>query len=212
MPNGQKIMAETGPTINLDNGTASSSPAYNLFLNGVGKGQLVANSGYNIELWDNGHDKNLIGAYSTGEVALGDTSDTQTLRLYGLNLSTNGYVCLSGGVASTASSCSSSDARLKNIKSAISPASALAEIGELKPIVYTWKDPKQGTGDQIGLVAQDVEKVFPSVVGVGPDGHKTLDYARLVAPLVAAVQELKSENDALKKCQEHILCRLFGIR
>ena len=109
-------------------------------------------------LYDIGQEKNLIGAYSTGDVALGDTSDTQTLRLYGSNLSTNGYVCLSGGVASTASSCTSSDARLKNIKSAISRELALAEIGELKPVVYTWKDPKQGAGDQIGLVAQDVEK------------------------------------------------------
>jgi hypothetical protein len=90
-------------------------------------------------LYDIGQEKNLIGAYSTGDVALGDTSDTQTLRLYGSNLSTNGYVCLSGGVASTASSCTSSDARLKNIKSAISRESALAEIGELKPVVYTWK-------------------------------------------------------------------------
>ncbi len=212
MTNGQKIIAESDPEIYLDNGTASSSPNLSLGLNGVGKGQLVANSGYNLELYDIGHGKNLIGAYNTGDVAVGDTSDTETLRLYGKTMTASGYLCLTSGVASTGSSCSSSDARLKNVKSEISPANALKEVSELKPVVYTWKDEKRGKEDQIGLIAQDVEKVFPSVVAKGSDGYKTLDYARLVAPLIAAVQELKSENDALRKCQRSILAEFSGER
>ncbi len=211
MTSGQKIIAEQDPLIYLDNGTATSSPGISLGLNGTPKGQMVASSTYDVELYDIGNGQNVIGSYADGDVVLGNGSNTHTLRIYGSNLGTNGYVCLTGGVASTAASCSSSDESLKDIKASIDPVSALAEIDELQPVVYTWKDARDGEGEQVGLVAQDVAKVFPSLVGVRPDGHKTLDYAHLVAPLVAAVKELKTENDALLQCEDHVLCRLFGI-
>jgi hypothetical protein len=34
----------------------------------------------------------------------------------------------------------------------------------------------------------------------------------LVAPLIAAVQELKSQNQALKRCQQRILAEFAGER
>jgi hypothetical protein len=43
-----------------------------------------------------------------------------------------------------------------------------------------------------------VEAIFPEVVSMGPDGMKGIDYSRLVAPLIEAVNELRRELEALR--------------
>lgn len=52
---------------------------------------------------------------------------------------------------------------------------------------------------QVGVVAQEVEKVFPDLVKTGPDGYKAVAYDRLSVVLLGAVQELKAENDNLRR-------------
>jgi hypothetical protein len=44
-------------------------------------------------------------------------------------------------------------------------------------------------GDDIGLLAQDVERVVPEVVHDGPDGYKHIRYQQLTALLIEAVKE-----------------------
>ncbi|MCA9972540.1 MAG: tail fiber domain-containing protein, partial [Anaerolineales bacterium] len=51
---------------------------------------------------------------------------------------------------------------------------------------------------QIGLIAQDVEKVAPEAVHTGHDGYKRVDYPRLTALLVEAIKELAAEVQILK--------------
>ena len=53
-------------------------------------------------------------------------------------------------------------------------------------------------GRQMGLLAQDVEKIVPEAVNE-KDGYKGVDYARLVPLLIESIKELKNEIDALKK-------------
>jgi hypothetical protein len=88
-----------------------------------------------------------------------------------------------------------SDERLKSNIERLSPASSAA-IGQLKPVSFTMKD---GDGSvEMGFIAQDVEKVLPELVRTGSDGMKSLNYVGLIAPLTAAVQELRQENDDLR--------------
>jgi hypothetical protein len=58
---------------------------------------------------------------------------------------------------------------------------------------------KGKTKKQVGLIAQDVEKVVPEVVGTAPNGMKALDYSDLVAVLIEAVKEQQTKIDALEK-------------
>ena len=59
----------------------------------------------------------------------------------------------------------------------------------------------------VGLIAQEVESVIPTVVHEGHVGlsgesganYKNIDYDKIVPYLIGAIKELKSENDALKK-------------
>ena len=91
-----------------------------------------------------------------------------------------------------APSCPFSD---ENLKENIKPLDhSLEKILKLKGVSYTWKEDK--TGD-VGLIAQDVEKVYPELVKTKGE-TKQVDYQKLVAPLIEAVREQQNEINALK--------------
>ncbi|MCQ4443287.1 tail fiber domain-containing protein [Enterobacter cloacae] len=88
--------------------------------------------------------------------------------------------------------CPFSDERLKeNVK----PLDhSLEKILKLKGVSYTWKENKS---PDVGLIAQDVEKVYPELVKT--EGEiKQVDYQKLVAPLIEAVREQQEQINALK--------------
>ena len=81
--------------------------------------------------------------------------------------------------------------------------SSLLKILALKGVYYNWdiaKWPSKNFSDkkQIGLIAQEVEKIIPEVVNTDKEGYKSLAYDKLTAVLINAVQDLKKENDSLK--------------
>ena len=50
----------------------------------------------------------------------------------------------------------------------------------------------------IGLIAQELQEIFPSLVEVGQDGYLSINYIELVPVLIQAIQELKQELDDVK--------------
>lgn len=70
---------------------------------------------------------------------------------------------------------------------------------KLNAYTFYWKDKKnRGAERNMGLIAQDVEKVFPELVVTNPDGYKALQYDRLAGPIVESIKELKVQNDRLE--------------
>lgn len=98
----------------------------------------------------------------------------------------------------------SSDERLKTSIHRLE--GALPRVLQLEGVRYTWRD--SGRQD-IGLIAQSVEGVFPEVVATNDTtGYKSIDYSKLVAPLIEALKEAKAETDRLaaelaRRSQEH---------
>ena len=104
-----------------------------------------------------------------------------------------------------------SDIRLKeNIKPL---EKNLEKVLQLKPSSFRWKI--QDRENDIGLIAQDVEKVIPELVkeksSIGKtkefldgDKHKTVDYSKLTTFLIGAVQEQQKQIDELKKKLEEL--------
>jgi hypothetical protein len=83
----------------------------------------------------------------------------------------------------------SSDSRLKdNQKNIENP---LEKISELNGIEFDWND-KQSSyeGRDIGLLAQEVEKIIPSAVQTRESGYKAVKYEKVIPVLVEAVKEL----------------------
>jgi len=52
--------------------------------------------------------------------------------------------------------------------------------------------------EQVGFVAQDVQKVFPEAVKLCNDGYFDFNMHSVNVALVNAVKKLKTENDQLK--------------
>ena len=85
----------------------------------------------------------------------------------------------------------SSDRRWK--KNIVTLDSALTKVLSLRGVSYEWRKdefPNKNFADgrQIGVIAQEVEKVYPELVNTGIDGYKAVEYANLVAVLIEAVK------------------------
>ena len=83
----------------------------------------------------------------------------------------------------------------RRLKKDIAPLSDnLAKVLALQPVSYHWIDPKQPQTNQIGFIAQDVEKVVPELVYTNASTTmKGVDYARVTPLLVGSVQELNAK-------------------
>lgn len=74
----------------------------------------------------------------------------------------------------------------------------LSKLEQLRGVSYVMKDdPERDV--ILGLIAQDVEKVYPELVKTDAYDSKTLNYSGLIAPMVEAIKELNKENENLKK-------------
>jgi hypothetical protein len=128
----------------------------------------------------------------------GDTmSGTLNLPSNGLTVGTTqlavsgGNVSMSGNVTA-ASFLYSSDRRLKKN---IQPLEhSLEKVMQLNGYTYDWINPKTKAQDrkQIGVMAQEVESVFPEAVEQSQDGIKRVNYPLLVAPLISAIKKIVS--------------------
>ena len=84
-----------------------------------------------------------------------------------------------------------------SLKENIEPLqSSLDKISKLEGVSFNWKS-DQNKEDQIGLIAQEVEKIYPEIIG-NTKNIKTVSYVSLIAPLIEAVKELKEEVEYLK--------------
>ena len=106
---------------------------------------------------------------------------------------------VSGDIAATGdviASCSS-DERLKDNKKNIE--NALEKVELLNGVEFDWND-KQDVyeGHDIGVIAQEVEKVLPEIVNTRDNGYKAVKYEKLVPLLIEAIKELSNEIKELK--------------
>lgn len=93
-------------------------------------------------------------------------------------------VKLKGGVCLDSTS---SDRRLKNIGTR--NLAGLKEFNQLKIYDYTFKNDKS-KHSQIGVMAQDLQKVFPNSVFEGPDGYLRIRWDEMFFASINAIKEL----------------------
>jgi len=84
----------------------------------------------------------------------------------------------------------SSDIRLKENITLIN--NSLDKIKQLEGINFNWKNSSEFS---MGLIAQDVEKVFPEIVGTDAEGYKSVQYGNLIAPAIEAIKELDEKDE-----------------
>ena len=123
-----------------------------------------------------------------------DTTTSQKFVTFLINqgAAASGYITANGANAATFTS--SSDARLKENITAL--PNQLSNICALKPSEFDFKD---GSGHQVGFIAQEMQEVYPDCVS--PDENEMLmisGWSKTEARLVKAIQELKADLDATK--------------
>ncbi len=117
----------------------------------------------------------------------------------GYNLEVGGDIAYWGGIYDI------SDERLK--ENIIAITGALPKLEQINGVYYNMKDKAQGVPREVGVIAQDVEKVLPEAVSEGADGYKRVDYTKLVPLLIEAVKEQQTQIETLKQEVETLKSR-----
>ena len=94
----------------------------------------------------------------------------------------------------------SSDERLKDNVFTIS--GSLDKLIQIRGVEFDWK-PMEGIheniGHDIGVIAQEIEKVLPDVVTTRDNGYKAVKYEKIVALLIESNKELLKRIEALEE-------------
>ena len=93
----------------------------------------------------------------------------------------------------------SSDERLKENVELI--GSAVEKVEAINGVTFDWI-PMEGvhvhSGHDVGVIAQEVEKVLPELVTTRDNGYKAVKYEKLTAVLIQAVKELSDRVKTLE--------------
>jgi hypothetical protein len=102
------------------------------------------------------------------------------------------------GHLSAASFTETSDARLK--RDVLPLNDALTSILQLEGKAYRWKENTTFANKaDIGLVAQDVERILPELVAEDEQGYKGIAYSKLTVVLIEAMKEQQQQIAALQQ-------------
>lgn len=212
---GEELGGNNNTFIGEDAGRKHTTGNENVFIG--------TNSGYNNIGTGNifiGYDAGShIGNKNDSNTLMIDNSDTDcpliygdfssdVVTIYGNLISTNSFFCQTNITCNNSIFCNScymlSDQRWKT---EIEPlGKSLEAIKKLNGVSYLWnrdKFPEKAfnEGRQIGLIAQDVEKILPEVVNTDKDGYKSIAYSQIVPLLIEAV---KSQQQTIEGQQSQI--------
>jgi|SRR3989338_8004509 len=134
---------------------------------------------------------------------IGDANpSSQIYNRVGIGTNSPAYdLDVAGTVQATVFKTSSDD----RFKSNVLPLTGvLPKLNNIHPVSFDWSDlyktlGRATPGRQVGLIAQDVEQVFPELVSTwGTEGYRTMDYCRFSTVLLQAVKEQQAEIESLQ--------------
>ena len=118
-----------------------------------------------------------------------------------------GRVCICDGdlgVSGDVIAFSTSDCRFKENRTILScPTCRIAQIGGYE---FDWaKSEHHGyEGHDVGVIAQEVEKILPEVVTTRKDGYKAVKYDKMVPLLIEGIKEQQRTIEKLEKRVENL--------
>ena len=93
----------------------------------------------------------------------------------------------------------SSDARLK---SNITPIEdSLEKVLSISGNTFIWNDKSHHNGEDVGVIAQEIQEILPQIVTLRDNGYLAVDYQKIVPLLIEAIKEL---NDKIKNIEKNI--------
>ena len=213
-PNGGSVgIGTNAPTSTLTVGNTGGTVGGEIVLNPTSTqyegGQLIVK-------------KSLVGSTADWTVdQYGSTASDARFRIFNGASETNGFVILENGNIGMGmvtpsvrlqvsgdiianSIAGSSDLRFKkNIRPVVN---ALDKVKALRGVYFNWDqqnfpDKNFGEQDELGFIAQEVEKVVPEIVTKDKtkEAYRSVKYDKLVALLVEAIKEQQKQIDSLEQ-------------
>ncbi len=216
-----KLDVEGGMVIGASYSGTTSAPANGLSVQGIttirgnsSSSGYVANEAYPLQVF--GHARVNGALYVsdnisiTRDITAGTASSVHNIYgriqsvdniMIGPTGGTSGVLSVYGNAYKNSGSTwgSTSDARLKDIHGSFEKG--LNEIMKLNPIEFNYKAdnpegyPSNSKDTQIGLIAQDVQKVFPEAVTEDEKGYLMLNAHPIYIAFINAIQQLKNSQD-----------------
>jgi hypothetical protein len=182
--NGYALITGTGRV-----GIGLSTP--NNLLDVNGRMRIRHQPGYTSGVWMSNSTNDLGDAYGA---FYGMKTDTETGIFIGNNwrfwVSNVGNGYLNGNLIQT------SDGRLK--KDFVLLSNSLASLSQLNGYHYKWKEESRSKELQTGLIAQEVQPIFPELVQTDESGFLSVNYIGMIPHLIESIKGLQHENAALK--------------
>jgi len=167
----------------------------------VTNGGFIVGDGSNFVLETGATVRTSIGLGTASNVEFEDTQ-LDSLGVGTAASSTTGEIRATNDVTAFYSSDRSLKENIKNIEN------PLEKISQINGVTFDWTEDyiKQHGGEDkyfvrkndVGVIAQEIEKVLPQVVATRENGIKAVKYDRIVALLIESIKELKKEIEELK--------------
>ena len=139
------------------------------------------------------------------KIRLANTNAQCLIEMFG-NLSVKAHGSANGKIAADNDIIAfASDKRLK--ENIIEISNPLDKIKQIRGIYYDWKENVKEKGfypnrkkNEIGMIAQEVEKIIPQAIEPAPfnNDYKTIKYDRIIPLLVECIKDQQKQIDELK--------------
>lgn len=194
------IRGDNNVVVNNSLGVGINPPTQRLHVNGnaLVTGDVTAQANLNgnrLFVNDSATGINKIGTSLSGNARLSVTSQASGGEQYAV-------VGFGSFCSTTGTYANCSDERLKKDIKPIE--GALSHVLSLRPVGFSWRADEfpemalHADRGALGFIAQDLQKVFPSLVFDGPNDFLAISMTELIPVLTAAMQEQQKQIEALK--------------
>ena len=129
---------------------------------------------------------------SDNDIILKGIDSGVTITALTLDMSAEGKALFNNDVVAF----SSSDKRFKdNITPINNPIEKIKKIGGYE---FDWNEKSSYEGHDVGVIAQEIEKVLPEIVTTRDNGYKAVKYDKIVALLIEGIKDQQLQIDELK--------------
>ncbi len=153
------------------------------------------------------------GDFATGQVIINNPGLPGSGALWvngqigasSLPLASGNPLCELGAGTGVIGTCGISDLRLKrDVQPLAQEIDILDTLSRLRGVAFNWDRSNEMMRNaserrEIGMIAQEVEEVLPSLVTRDRDGYRSLDYAKLTAFLVEVAKAQQAEIEELRR-------------